>query len=305
MMLVKDIKVGDKVDSRFAVISANLGTYSKGFRLNLELGDRSGTVNAIFWECDPEIRNNFKPGDIVNINAHANIYQNEIQLNLNSIELAKGENDITQFIPSSVHSSDQMWAKLLEKIDSVENEHIKSLLKYFVEDENFIRGFKLSPAGKKWHHNFLGGLLQHTLYMSQIADSIAGIYPRCDRDILLCGVMLHDIGKVYELGLKGNIDYTTRGRLEGHISIGYHAVSSAIENIEGFPDGLAAEIKHLILSHQGEAQYGSPVVPMTLEAVILHYIDQIDSQVDAYSQIIDRQAGNNLEWSDYIRLKDR
>ncbi|PJA29941.1 MAG: hydrolase [candidate division Zixibacteria bacterium CG_4_9_14_3_um_filter_46_8] len=303
--LIKDIQAGDGVDSRFAVINAELNSYSKGFKLDLKLADRSGNVNAVFWDCDPKWQNKFKPGDIVHITGLAGLFQGKIQISLNDIDVVRDGYDIAQFIPSSVHNRDKMWQKLEEIISTIENQYLKALLLRFFGDEEFAELFKMIPAGKKWHHDFIGGLLQHTLYMLQVADYVAGIYAKCDRDLLLSGVMLHDIGKVYELGFPGKIDYTAKGRLEGHISIGHHLVSSAIEKIENFPEGLAMEVQHMVLSHQGERENGSPVVPLTLEAVILHLIDQLDSQVNAYSRIIDEEAREGVEWSNFIKLKER
>lgn len=303
--MVKDIQIGDSISTRFAVISADLNTYSKGFKLDLQLGDKTGTLKAVLWDCVPDIRNKFSPGDIVDVTGLAGLYQNEIQLSVSSIEIAGDGTDPGMFIPASPHNNDQMWERLRAKIDSIENEHIKTLLDHFFKDERFIKSFRLAPGGKKWHHNFLGGLLQHTLYMVEIADYVAGIYPACDRDLLICGTLLHDIGKVHELGFDGKIDYTTRGRLEGHVAMGYHEVCSAVDGMEGFPEELAAEVKHLVLSHQGEKELGSPVVPMTLEAVILNLIDLLDSQVNAYLRIIDKEAGEGIAWSSYVKLRDR
>ncbi len=303
--MIKNIKYGDAIDSPYALLSVSLNSYSKGFKLDVELGDSSGSVNGVLWDCEPKIANKLKPGEIVHVNGIASAYQNKIQVNLNSIEPFQGDIDIENFIPKSVHGIDKMWEKLTSKIESIGNEQIKKLLYSFFDDAEFSESFRRIPAGKKWHHAFIGGLLQHTLYMLQIADDLTKVYPKCNRDLLLCGVLLHDIGKIYELGVTGNIDYTTKGRLEGHISIGYHVVMSAIEKIDGFPENLASEIGHLILSHQGEREHGSPVVPCTLEAVILHLVDQIDSQVNAYQKIIEKEAEEGAEWSAYIKLRDR
>ncbi|MCP4633989.1 MAG: HD domain-containing protein [candidate division Zixibacteria bacterium] len=303
--MIKDINVGDAVSSQFAVISVSLNSYTKGFKLDLTLGDSTGKVDAVLWDCDPKIGKDFKPGDIVKVKALANLFRDRMQLNLNSIEKAEGVSDLMQFLPASNYNPDKMWEKIDEKISSIDNKHLRTLLDEVFTDKELLDQYKISPGGKKWHHSFLGGLLQHTLYMTQIADYVAGIYPLINRDLLLSGAILHDIGKVVELGISGTVDYTVRGRLEGHISIGYEYIASVIRRIEGFPDDLAAEIKHLILSHQGEQQQGSPIVPMTLEAVALYCIDMLDSQVNAYSQIIETESGDGVEWSKYISLKDR
>ncbi|MBD3168063.1 MAG: HD domain-containing protein [candidate division Zixibacteria bacterium] len=303
--LIKDIQAGDAINSQFAIISVTLKSYSKGFKLDFEFGDNSGTIDGVLWDCAPDEHKKYSPGEIVTVQGVVNVYQNELQLNVSSVESVEGDYDIKEFLKSSHFNVDKMWEKLQDKIASISNEYLVLLLNSFFSDEAFVEKFILAPGGKKWHHGFLGGLLQHTLYMTQIADFVSGIYPKCDRDLLLTGAILHDIGKVYELDVGGAINYSTRGRLEGHISIGYHEVSAAVSKIEDFPEGLAAEVKHLILSHQGELANGSPVVPMTLEAVILHQVDMLDSQVEAYSNIIDKQAPDGAEWSEYIRLKER
>ena len=305
MVYIKDIHPGDTVISQYGIVSVRLSSYSKGFKLDVRLGDKTGTIGGILWDCDPHMRKAFKPGDVVNVNAMAVVYQDKIQLNLNSIESVEGDYDLNRLIPTSRFNRDEMWEKLLEKVNSIQNPYIKRLLENILGDDSISEKFKIIPAGKKWHHNFIGGLLQHTLYMMGIADSLSRLYPLCDKDLLLCGVVLHDIGKIYELRLKGNIDYTSRGRMEGHISIGYYEVSKAIDKIDDFPEELAMEIKHLILSHQGEKEMGSPVVPMTLEAVMLNLIDETDSQINAYLRIIGEEAAEGVEWSNFIRLRER
>jgi 3'-5' exoribonuclease len=194
--------------------------------------------------------------------------------------------------------------QLVRWIESVKQPHLRMLLDDIFDDLGLRKKFLDAPGGKNWHHSTIGGLAEHTLSMVKLADAMASHYPQLHRDLLVTATLLHDIGKVFELTFEPALDYTSEGRLIGHISQGALLVDRRIGAIEGFPDELRKQLLHLILSHQGGGDKGSPVKPMTLEALVLHYIDELDSRVSAFEQVRERTP-ENQEFSEFQRLMDR
>lgn len=192
-----------------------------------------------------------------------------------------------------------------QKAQSVTNPYLQKLLSSILEDEKLAGKLKLAPGGKLWHHSYVGGLLEHTLKVVEFCEKASELYELVDRDLLVAGALIHDIGKIYSYSLSGFIDYTDEGRLLGHIVSGDELVSQKIAAIEGFPESLALELRHLVLSHQGELEFASPVVPQTLEAIILYYADEIDAKAGAFTQIIQREKSPGKKWSDWVPLIHR
>jgi 3'-5' exoribonuclease len=189
-------------------------------------------------------------------------------------------------------------------IASIGSEPIQELLRSIFGDEAFREGFTRAPAAKAWHHSYIGGLAEHVRDMAVMARSAAEIYPEVDRDLLLAGVLLHDIGKVEELTVTNHISYSDRGRLVGHIVLGIEMLDRRLAEIDGFPEEIALRLKHMILSHHGSLEHGSPVLPMTIEGMLLHYLDNLDAQVRGALMALDR-GGGEPGWTEYIKLLDR
>jgi 3'-5' exoribonuclease len=191
----------------------------------------------------------------------------------------------------------------METIGAMENAHVRQLLDSIFSDDAFRDRFLKAPAAKGWHHSYIGGLAEHVNDMLRLASAAADIYVEADRDLLFAGVLLHDLGKMGELSVMNHIDYSDRGRLLGHISIGSEMLDEYARGIEGFPADIHMQLKHMILSHHGQLEHGSPVLPMTLEAMLLSYIDNMDAQVRGASMAIERSGAG--DWTDYVKLLDR
>ncbi|MFQ5584724.1 MAG: 3'-5' exoribonuclease YhaM family protein, partial [Calditrichia bacterium] len=275
--------------------------------LALDLGDWSGRLSAKIWSEAQKFDRLFKVGDVVKVKAMIQTYQNRRELQILKIRKAVEEDHVPpeQLLPSSKKDVPGLRQKFREHLNGLTNEHLKKLMARIFEDEKFTEQYLQTPAGKLWHHNYLYGMLEHIVAMLDTCDVLKLHYPRLDVDLLKCGVVLHDVGKMREYGIRGFIDFTDEGRLIGHIALGYEFVYKKIDEIENFPAELRNQLLHLILSHQGEKEKGSPVVPMTLEAIVLYFLDELDSKANAFTRIIesDRQAESN--WSKYVNLMDR
>ncbi len=307
--MIKDLKPGDKFVAFFILRKKEIRTKfnSDEIYLSLELGDASQRIRGTVWEKPQEVYEAIEPGDIMKVKATAIHFKDKLHLNIEKIRKAEeGDDfDIKELVPVVDKDRDALLAHLDELIASVENPHLKELLNLVFTDSEIREQFKDAPGGKLWHHNYLGGLLEHTLSVTDIADRVGQMYPDIKRDLLLAAGLLHDIGKILSYTYKTLIDFTDDGRLVGHIVIGAQMVKDKIREIKDFPKDLEMELTHLILSHQGKLEHASPVVPMTLEGLILYYADEIDSSANAYQRITKREKEPGRKWSSYVSLINR
>jgi len=302
---VSDIKDNDQVRGQYLVKSKRMGSTKKGDPfLSLSLGDRSGEIEARVWERANSLSALFSEGDILEVEAAAGSYRGEVQLTLSDLKPVKEVRDPSLFIEATKQDVTKMMISLRELLRKIESLEIKSLIDRFLSDSSFVHLFKRAPAAKNFHHSTLGGLLEHTLSVCRLALLVAEHYPELNRDLLLAGAFLHDIGKVRELGVATSIDYTDEGRLVGHLSLGVSMVDEKLAAMKDFPEEIALRLKHLILSHHGEYEFGSPKKPAFLEAFALHLIDDLDAKMNGLGRFIekDRQEGT---WTDFNRLFDR
>jgi len=300
---VSDIKDNDQVRGQYLVKSKRMGTTKKGDPfLSLTLADRSGDIEARVWERANVLSSLFSEGGIVEIEATAGSYRGEVQLTLSDLKAVKEVHDPSLFIEVARQDVPKMMLSLRELLRKIENPEIKSLIDRFLSDSSFIHLFKKAPAAKNFHHSTLGGLLEHTLSVCRLA--VAEHYPELNRDLLVAGAFLHDIGKVRELGVETSIDYTDEGRLIGHLSLGVSMLDEKLAAMKDFPGEIALRLKHLILSHHGEYEFGSPKKPAFLEAFALHLIDDLDAKINGLGRFIekDRQEGS---WTEFNRLFER
>jgi 3'-5' exoribonuclease len=273
--------------------------------LRVRLADRTGEIEGRVWDGVEEFADLFERDDFIRIKAQATSYQDRVQLNIRSIKkVEEAEVSLDEFLPSSLRDPEEMLAELTEIIQGIENDHLKKLVMAFLENEEFIPLFKRAPGAKRLHHSFLGGLLEHTLSVVNLIQKIKGYYGGINHDLLLAGGALHDIGKVYELSYERSFNYTDQGRLVGHIVMGVEMVDKEIAQIEGFPAELAMLMKHLLLSHHGLHEWGSPTRPMTLEAQILHHLDDLDAKVKGIQEFM-QKAQEGATWTDYHRMFER
>ena len=282
MIYVQDLLEGMHINQVFLVKQKQSGVSKTGKNYySLKLRDKTGEVDAKIWSLNNAIEH-FEVNDFVMAEGEVRSFNNALQISINRIRRAKeGEYDEAEYMPASAIPVDKMYAELMDLRSKVENPHLKRLLEaFFVEDQDFIRTFKAHSAAKSVHHNFLGGLLQHTLRVTQLCYFFCKQYPMLNKDLLLTAAMFHDIGKTRELSEFPDNDYTDEGQLLGHIVIGYEMVKKKIDEIGGFPKKLETELLHCILAHQGQLEYGSPKKPSIMEALALYYADDTDAKLE-------------------------
>ena len=270
---------------------------------NLILQDKTGTIEAKIWDLSSPGVGEFDAMDYVHIEADVTLFQNANQLNVRRIRTAReGEYVEADYLPVSKKEIGKMYEELLGFVRSVKNPWLNQLLSgYFVEDKEFAKAFQFHSAAKTVHHGFVGGLLEHTLSVVKLCDYYAGYYKTLNRDLLLTAAMFHDIGKMQELSRFPENDYTDDGQLLGHIMIGTEMISERIRQIPDFPPRLASELKHCILAHHGELEYGSPKKPALLEALALNFADNTDAKMETMIEAL-AVVGTNKGWLGYNRL---
>ncbi len=302
---IKDIKENDKIQGLYLVKMKKQGVTRKGTPfLSLTLSDRTGELDAKVWERADVFSPLFKEGDILEVAGYAASYRNEIQLTVSNLRVPDQIEDRTVFLESTPKDVAEMMRSLKDVLNAIEDRNLKGLVNRFLSDRPFLSLFKQAPAAKNFHHAYLGGLLEHTLAVCRMAQSVVGLYANLDGDLLLVGAFLHDIGKIREFQFDRKIDYSGEGRLLGHLMLGVAMLDEKLSVMKGFPPELALKLKHLILSHHGEYEYGSPKRPKFPEAFALHLIDDLDAKMNGLSRIMerDRQEGG---WTDFNRLFGR
>jgi 3'-5' exoribonuclease len=305
-IFIKDIRENDIVEGVFWVKEKSKPLSRSGIPyLRVRLRDRTGEIEGRVWDGVEEIADLFARDDFIKIKGQATSYQDRVQLNIKSIKkMEDAEVSLDEFLPSSARDPDEMLAELIEISQSIENPYLQQLVTAFLKNEEFTSLFKRAPGAKRLHHSFLGGLLEHTLSVVNLIQKIKDYYEGINHDLLLAGGVLHDIGKVHELTYDRSFDYSDAGRLVGHIVMGVEMVDKEIAGIEGFPAELAMLMKHLLLSHHGQYEWGSPTRPMTLEAQILHHLDDLDAKVKGIQEFI-LKAEQGATWTDYHRMFER
>jgi 3'-5' exoribonuclease len=303
---VNTLQEGDYLNDYFVAIRKDLRTKQSGGNfLGMVFKDRTGEVGGILWNNANDVANVFELGDVVGVRGQVNTYQNRLQIRVEQVTpLREGEYSLEDLICAPEDTKADMVA-LRAILDTIEQPFLRQLIDAFFADRAFVDAFSAAAAAKKWHHEYRGGLVRHCYEMARLAETMSELYPDLDRDVLLTGVFLHDLGKLSEMSHELFVDYTTEGKLLGHLQIGADMAQEKIRAIPGFPDGLRLQLLHMVLSHHGELQHGSPVLPKTLEAIVLHHIDNLDAQAAAVSRIVRETKEKRLEWSDYIQLIDR
>ncbi len=275
--------------------------------LVLELGYAEGRIWSYIWDNTNEFLDEYKTGDIVKVRGFVEKFKDQYQLKLTRIRKAVSSDDISveDLLPNYPGDLKDLESRLNGLIDRIEDKHFRDLCSYLLQKGENGLLFKKAPGGKLWHHGYIGGLLEHTVGVAELVEKVGSNYSGINLDLLRAGALLHDIGKADAYTVSPYIDYTDDGRLIGHIVQGYSIVEREIKGQKDFPLEHARQLLHLILSHQGEHEKQSPVVPMTREALILHYADEIDSGVNAINRIIEEQKTPETNWSSYVNLIDR
>ena len=269
---------------------------------NLILQDKTGTLDGKVWDPNSQGIADYDEKDFIEVFGDVINYNGNLQLNIRQIRKAEeGEYNPADYMPTTEKSTDGMYEELLGYIKKVDNQYLRQVLDhYFVKDETFIRNFKGHSAAKTVHHGFAGGLLEHTLSVVKFCDYMAGAYPILNKDLLFTAAICHDIGKTKELSSFPENDYTDEGQLLGHIVIGVEMIGDAVRNIPDFPEKLANELKHCIVAHHGELEYGSPKKPALAEAMALNLADNADAKMQTLTELFKDKKGN--DWLGYNRL---
>src|ERR1700676_5484774 len=297
---VTDLLSEHSITSFFLVCEKEVRNTREGRAyLRLELGDRSGTIESRMWEQFEVAAKDIHRDDFVKVQARVEIYRNKPQLALVQLRLAQPEEiDLADYLPHTTADVEKMWAQLLGYADSIGNPWLKKLVMGIVADPEVAKCYKRAPAAKVMHHAYLGGLLEHVVGLCGMAKVVAGHYRELDIDLLLTVAILHDVGKLQELCYERVIGYTTEGQLLGHIVMELETVNRAIDKIDGFPPALKTVVQHLLISHHGQYEFGSPKLPMVREAMVFHYLDDLDSKLAAVRVALASGAGDE-EWSAY------
>ena len=306
MKYIKDYKEGDRVfdiylcKHKISAVTKNGKPYD-----TVVLQDKTGTIDAKVWDPNNAGIAEFDSLDYIEVYGDITSFQGVLQVNVKRIrKCQEGEYAPADYLPVSRFDREEMYQELLSYINGVENTYLKQLLQeFFVKDQAFISAFKQSSAAKTVHHGFVGGLLQHTLGVTKLCDYYCNTYPLLKRDLLITAAICHDMGKTREISLFPENDYTDAGQFLGHIVIGVEMIGEKVRNIPGFPEVLANELKHCILAHHGEYEFGSPKKPAIMEAMALNLADNTDAKMETFTEILESSKDNN-GWLGFNRLFD-
>jgi len=289
------------ITSTFVVISKQVKPKKSGEPyLALSLGDRTGQIEAKMWDNVEDAIDAFEQDDFLKVKGLLNKYKNRFQITIHKLRrLGESEIDFSDYLPKTTKDIGELWRTLAGFVASFQNPHLKSLVEAFMADPEIAEAYRNSPAAKTLHHAYIGGLLDHVVSLFRSCDLMCQNYPQINRDLLLTGAFLHDIGKIHELTYNRSFSYTTRGQLLGHMIIELEMLQAKLASFPDFPQELKILVEHLIISHHGEYEFGSPKLPMFPEALMLHYIDNLDSKMEAVRAHFEREAASDAAWTSY------
>jgi 3'-5' exoribonuclease len=289
------------ITSSFVVVTKQIKPKKTGEPyLALTLGDRSGQLEAKMWDNVEEVLDAFEQDDFLKIKGLVNKYKNRFQLTIHKLrKLGDSEIEFDDYLPKTTKDIDELWRILAAYVVSFQNLHLQSLLQAFMSDAAIASAYRNAPAAKTLHHAYIGGLLDHVVSLFRSCDLLCQNYPQVNRDLILTGVFLHDIGKIHELTYNRSFSYTTQGQLLGHMVIELEMLQAKIALVPGFPDNLKTLLEHIIISHHGQYEFGSPKLPMFPEALMLHYLDDLDSKMEAMRAQFEREADLESPWTSY------
>lgn len=307
MQTIASLKEGDWVEEIYLVTSKLVSTAKNGVTyLSLKLADKTGEIDGRLWDNADEVAGKFEREDFVRIKGMASNYQGSMQIKMKTLEKVDDSKvDVANFLEATPRNIDEMVKELRAVSASVGNTHLRQLMNAFLNDAVFMTAFKRAPAAKTLHHNYIGGLLEHVVELIGLSRDVAKHFPSIDLDLLTVGAFLHDIGKVKELAVRKSIEYTTEGRLLGHISLGYEMIVEKINAIPGFPSELTMLLKHIMLSHHGEYEFGSPKRPKIQEAIVVNYLDDLAAKINNFQATLKKEKVAEGAWTAYSKMHDR
>jgi 3'-5' exoribonuclease len=307
-IFANQVQEGQSIDDIFMVKEMSRAETRSGKPyLIMSLMDRSGEIPCRLWENADALIGLCGPGNLLQVTAQAQAYRGILQLKIDSVrQVDKDEVDPTFFLQTTKKNIDDMASELHALAMGTENPFYKKLLLKFFDDKSFFTKFQRAPAAKFMHHAYLGGLLEHTLAVSQLAKMLAGFYPALDKDLLLAGALLHDIGKTEEFSFDAYpFDYTDKGRLMGHLVLGAEMIQEKVKSLPEFPEDLSIRLQHLVLSHHGRYEFGSPCLPMVSEAFVLNFLDDLDAKLNYMGRLEEQAPEPGYQWSDFQRTLER
>lgn len=304
---VNQIADRDVVESVFLLREKNLALARNGKPyLVLKLMDKTGEIEGRVWDNAEQMGARIERNDFVQVRGRASLYLGKMQLVVQEMVAQDEETvDLADFLPVTEYGLDALVDRLKERVATVQTPHLRQLMESFLADDDFMRRYSTAPAAKTMHHVYLGGLLEHSLAVADLADDVCRRYPNLKKDLLIVGALLHDVGKIAELDYRRSFDYTDAGKLIGHIVLGAQMVDARIRTLADFPEQDALLLGHLLLSHHGQYEFGSPKRPKTVEAVVLNFLDDLDSKINGVQAHIERDALAESSWTSYHRLYDR
>jgi 3'-5' exoribonuclease len=287
------------ITSSFLVSSKQIKPKKSGdIYLALTLCDRTGQIEAKMWDNVADAVDVFEQDDFVKVRGLINKYSNRFQLTIHKVRcMEEAEIDYSDYLPKTNKDIDELWRTVAGYVGSFQNVYLRSLLEAFMGDPQIAEAYRQAPAAKSLHHAFIGGLLEHVVSLMKLCETVAPLYPQINRDLLLTGAFLHDIGKIYELNYQRSFSYTTKGQLLGHMIIELEMLHEKISLVPSFPPELKTLVEHLIISHHGKYEFGSPKLPMFPEALLLHYLDDLDSKMESMRAHFERES--DAEWTSY------
>ncbi len=310
--LIGKLADGDAVEEIYLVVDKQLRANRNGnLFLQVDLRDRTGMMNARLWNATENVFRTFEPGDFVLIKGKVQLFQGALQMILSHVEKAAPDRvELAEFLPHTEQDVSKLYDRLRTLLRKMSNAHLRALAECFLMDEEFAQGFCKAPAGVRNHHAYLGGLLEHVVTLMEAADRLAPLYPELDRDLLAMGIFLHDVGKVRELSYDRAFTYSDEGQLIGHLVIGVEMLSEKASRVsdltgEPFPKELLLRLKHMILSHHGTYEFGSPRLPMTPEAIALHLLDNFDAKVHGFTRDIRDDRASPSAWTPFNQALQR
>jgi 3'-5' exoribonuclease len=309
---VKQLADGENIEEVYLVVEKQLRANRNGnLYLQMELRDRTGSISARLWNAGEPVFRSFEEGDFLVVKGKVQLFQGSLQLILSHLDKIQTEKvDLGDFLPHTEQDVSKLYERLRSHMMKSKNLHLRALAECFLIDQDFVRAFCRAPAGIRNHHAYLGGLLEHVVTLMDGAERLTPLYPELDRDLLIMGIFLHDIGKVRELTYDRTFSYSDEGQLVGHLVIGVEMLNERVRQVpdltsEPFPDELLLRLKHMILSHHGTYEFGSPKLPMTPEAIALHYLDNFDAKVHSFTRDIRGDRNQESAWTPFNQSLQR
>ena len=299
MKHISEFNEGDHIREVYLCKSVSNAVTKNGKEyMNVQLMDRTGSIDGKIWEPSDAGISEFEKNDYIEVTGEVNVWNNTKQLNIKRVRIAsEGEYDPAEYLPVSPMNNDEMYKELLELVSSINDKYYNALLKkFFVEDEALVKRFRRCSAAKTVHHGFVGGLLQHTLGVAKVCDYLSKSYPVLNRDLLVTAALCHDIAKTKEFTDFPENDYSDDGQLLGHIVMGSEMVAACASSIEGFPHTHLTQLQHCILAHHGKYEFGSPKIPELVEAMALNLADEMDSKIEIFTEMFENNAEKKGQW---------